>query len=377
MENPLVNWSGNKTIVISGINITDGGSLSIYKDILCCLEENFSDWTVIALISDKKYFVGFRKTVFYEFPKGKQLIIFRLYYEYIYFKKLSRKINPYFWLSISNVNPNVSSQLVLSYIHNAAPFSKIKLKYLLYGPLIVFQKLVYGLFYKINASNNDYIIVQSSWIAEEMRKIVSTKKTRFLVCNPNSNYTQLPEAHQKNNSVFHFFYPSFTRVFKNFEVVCAAANILVEQGISNFKLILTIENNGTKYARLIYNRYKNNPCIEFIGLIEREEVFDFYRKVDCLVFPSELESWGLPLSEFRLFNKPILAANLPYSGEPLRGYRMAKFFDPCDAVELASYMNKLIHGNLTFDSTDFAKSDINSFFSWHMLFSKFLNNHGE
>ena len=46
-----------KTIIISAINFSEGGPLTIYKECLKCLEENFlEEYKVVALVHDKSLF---------------------------------------------------------------------------------------------------------------------------------------------------------------------------------------------------------------------------------------------------------------------------------------------------------------------------------
>ena len=45
-----------KKIVISGINIIDGGALSVYKDCLKYINEIANNYKIIALVHNKKLF---------------------------------------------------------------------------------------------------------------------------------------------------------------------------------------------------------------------------------------------------------------------------------------------------------------------------------
>ncbi len=81
-----------KTIVISGINMVEGGIFTILDN---CLQK-ISDYSqnkeikVIALVNDKSKF-DYPNIEYIEFPKSKKSWFSRLYYEYFYFKKLSRE----------------------------------------------------------------------------------------------------------------------------------------------------------------------------------------------------------------------------------------------------------------------------------------------
>lgn len=50
-----------------------------------------------------------------------------------------------------------------------------------------------------------------------------------------------------------------------------------------------------------------------------------YNTSDCLIFPSKLETWGLPISEMKFFGKPILIADELYAKETVGGYDKVQF----------------------------------------------------
>jgi len=90
--------------------------------------------------------------------------------------------------------------------------------------------------------------------------------------------------------------------------------------------------------------------LNFIGLISRSDVFKLYEDVHCLIFPSKLETWGLPITEFKNFDKPILVADLDYAHETIGQYNQIKFFDPNSAKMLAKAMRQIIENKITFDA---------------------------
>ena len=76
--------------------------------------------------------------------------------------------------------------------------------------------------------------------------------------------------------------------------------------------------------------------------------YDYYRKSSCLIFPSKLETWGLPISEYSMYKKPMLIADLPYAHETASGASLVHFFSPDSSVALADAMEKVILGDLSF-----------------------------
>ena len=90
-----------------------------------------------------------------------------------------------------------------------------------------------------------------------------------------------------------------------------------------------------------------------------------------MIFPSLLETWGLPLSEFALQHKPILCADLLYSKETLANYGKVKFFDPYNPEMLAAFMLQAIKRELVFDDNEFNYPEP-VIHSWKEMFDKIL-----
>ena len=76
-----------------------------------------------------------------------------------------------------------------------------------------------------------------------------------------------------------------------------------------------------------------------------------YTEADCLIFPSKLETWGMPITEFKSTGKPILAADLPYAQETVGEYGRAAFFNIKSDAELAEMMKQAAIGEPVFQPT--------------------------
>ena len=90
------------------------------------------------------------------------------------------------------------------------------------------------------------------------------------------------------------------------------------------KLIITCTDKENNYLMKYYYNlartlgvYQN---IEWIGYCNKKQIYDYYIKSDALVFPSKVESFGLPLIEAASFGKKIFAINKPYVKDVLGGY---------------------------------------------------------
>lgn len=341
-----------KTIVVSGVNLVEGGTLTILKQCLDFLDgflDENEEYRVIALIHKKTLF-DYRNIEYKEIKWTKKNWLYRAYCEYIYFFFLSRKLEPYLWLSLHDITPTVKAEIRAVYCHNPTPFQKVKMQDLKYSYKVFLFTLFYRFLYRINIHKNHFVIVQQDWLREAFANLLKVSSKKIIVAYPfvAGHKVKIESDSKKRNNVFTFFYPSLPRPFKNFEVVCQAAKKIEEKRIENFKVYLTLSGDENTYSHNLYEKYKDVKTVDFIGLLNRQDVEKYYEKTDCLIFPSRLETWGLPLSEFSVYNKPILAANLPYAKEAASNSRLTAFFDVDNPDDLAIKMEALIKGDDSF-----------------------------
>lgn len=374
-----------KTLIISAVNFFEGGPLSVLNDCLSYLNKSklVDKYKIVALVHKKSLFINsnLNNIEFIEFPKSRQSYFYRLYYEYFYFKKLAIKLKPSFWLSLHDISPNLGSIPQAVYCHNPSLFNSLNLSDLFIQPQQFFFSLFYKYLYSINIHKNKKVIVQQMWIGKEFKKIFSLNDDKILIAPP-----KVPKVIIKNDFSIEqnpiisdgviFFYPTFPRPFKNVEIICEAVLVLINCGVKNFSVIITLDGTENSYSKKILSKYKHIQNIDFIGLQPRDYIYKLYAKSSCLIFPSKLETWGLPLSEYKHFNKPIIASNLPYAIETIGDYNKACLFNPNDKNELAKYMSDFITGNqmsyqklkskIAFDKNTIANT-------WEELFLVLLN----
>ncbi|MGZ3769089.1 MAG: glycosyltransferase [Bdellovibrio sp.] len=363
-----------KKIVISGINFSEGGPLSVYKDCLNCLSDNFSnEFEIIALVHDKGLFSDISNISFIEFKDSKRSYLRRLFYEYFYFKKLSKIMKPYLWFSIHDVTPNVNAEKRAVYCHNPMPFYNISFREFKFGWKGVAFNFLYKYLYKINIKKNDWVVVQQDWLRTGFKKQFGVQDV--IVAYPNIEKKNTDTDIIVNTDQMIFFYPSFPRFFKNFEVVCEASEILEKRGIRGFKSVVTISGKENVYSKSVFERYKHLNSIDFKGLISRDEVYETYKRANVMIFPSKIETWGLPITEFKGFNKPMILSNLEYAKEALGNYDKAIFFNPWNPQELADIMEKFIkEEKIQFEEAREVKVAQPFAESWKELFDKILGS---
>ena len=103
------------------------------------------------------------------------------------------------------------------------------------------------------------------------------------------------------------------------------------------------------------------------GVIPFEYVCAMYRQCDALVFPSYIETFGLPLLEAALVGMPIIAADLPYAHEVLDGYEGVKFV-PYDQPQMWKDAIQALEKGKRYKPIDISKRP-----GWDELFKTILS----
>lgn len=342
-----------KQIVVSGINIRTGGTLTVYKSFLrdFLASEYAKQCHLIAMVSDRKLFEEFDDQIeFVCFPKERTNRLYRFYIEYFYFKKFSKNRKIDLWISINDKTPHVFAETQVVYCHNPTMFYKCTLKDVLLSPALFLYSIFYKHLYKYNIKNNKYVLVQQNWIAKEFEdKICSNDQ--LIVFPPERAQAQDVVSEKKDNDITRFIFPAIPKTFKNYEVIFEAVKkIRVE---NNYEVILTIDGTENRYTQYLKKKYGNVGNVRLVGCLSPFELMEYYRSSDCLIFPSKLETWGLPLSEAISYNLAILCSDLPYAHENVRDYEKVYFFNPDDVEGLANamemYMNKQLVWNNVYE----------------------------
>ncbi len=353
---------------MSGINLFVGGPLTILHECLAYLEQAthvHNEFAVVALVHNKKEFERYKNIRIVEYRKSRQSWFYRLYYEYIHFRSLSRKLNVYLWFSLHDITPNVIAEKRAVYCHNPAPFYKVSAHEKELDKGFALFTMLYKYLYAVNIKKNDFVVVQQNWIRKEFIRLFGLPFQHIIVAHPEIAHKEIIVNGEPKKSI-QFLYPALPRVFKNFEVIVNAVSILNEEMEESFEVVFTIDGSENKYADYIKNLAVNLSQIKLKGLQTKEHMNRLYQESSCVLFPSKLETWGLPLTETKLYNKPLLAANLPYARETIGTYDKVSFFEPDDARQLAALMKQLAQNTIVFSGNTEEKTE-----------SPFSNNWGE
>ena len=312
-------------IVIIDFAASEGGALSILKEYYDKAKKDNKN-NYIFILSDN--YLAETDNIKIKILKKEKNWIGRLIFDYITGKKIIEEIKPDLVLSLQNTIVRGIKVKQHLYVHQAIPFQKIK-KFSFFKKkefkLAIIQYLI-GACIKSSIKNADRVIVQTSWMKEAIIDDcnISSKKIEIIPPSIDLSYVKKQKKNKKNL----FFYPTSDHIYKNNEIIYSAVEKLNKEGISNFEIELTIDGESSE-------------CIKKIGRISRKEVFDKYSE-STLIFPSYIETYGLPLLEAKKSGATIITSDTPFSHEILDKYNKVIYFNPFDSEMLKSAIMEVL-----------------------------------
>lgn len=212
----------------------------------------------------------------------------------------------------------------------------------------IFTKFVY----RYNSSSTDLFIVQQRWFKDALSHIINKPDSQFLLFPSFETKEDRKNNESKSSSnddgITTFFFPSTPDCHKNFESLLEASRILEKRiGTGKFKTIITLKGTENKYAVWLKKKWGDVSSIEFAGFLSKDRLYSTYASINCLVFPSLIESWGLPISEFIPFNKPMILSDLPYAHETSAGAKFVSYTNTRKPRFIAEVMEMVINKDLS------------------------------
>lgn len=265
----------------------------------------------------------------------------RLYFDYFIAPKLIRKYKVNRVLSLQNILIPHSEVYQSVFVHNALPFSDYRFSFKEDKLLWVYQNII-GKSIMNSIKRADHVIVQTNWMKQKIIEYLNLNASIIEIKRPKFNIEVKEKFQMTKKSLSTFFYPASGVVFKNHKVIVNACLKLKEESINSYQVIFTLNGDENQNILELYNSAKENQLpIKFIGNIQREEVLHLYSK-SILIFPSYIETVGLPLIEAKYHGTPIISSNSEYALEVLKDYNKAVYFQSFNHRELSELIKEKI-----------------------------------
>jgi glycosyltransferase involved in cell wall biosynthesis len=193
-----------------------------------------------------------------------------------------------------------------------------------------FSFVVQRFLFNINKRFIGKIIVQSNVVKNGLIKSYTIEPDRIVVQpHPISLKSyQLPVKTDPNEKL-KLFYPASNYEHKNHKLIIELDNNFNLEDLAS-EILVTIPEPPN---------LRKGTIIKALGTISHQECFEYYAITNGLLFPSLMESYGLPLIEAMYVGLPIIAPKLEYA-EWICGSE-AIYFDPNNVESLYNAIHNL------------------------------------
>lgn len=281
------------------------------------------------------------KTRVIKLPWVKKSWLHRLYCDLVYAPEYIRKHHIDEIISLQNMAVPFCRVKQTVYVQNCIPFSEYRVG-LATDPFVWFYKNVIGRWTVYSLKYASHIIVQTEWMKKLVKIKTGTDADRISV-----KRVMIPDYQRRKRRTYRkktvFFYPAAAYQYKNHQMILEALinwRHLNQENFERAAVIFTISENENRYARHLSKivRQYHLP-VKFSGRQNQDRMAELYA-ASVLLFPSHMETVGLPLLEAQQSGCRIIAADYEYARESIGSYDKAVFFDPSDTRALAAILDK-------------------------------------
>lgn len=302
-----------KYIIVNATALDKSGALSILKQFIDNIHDDGCNW--LLFVSNKLSLTTQNNNIRIEPISDVKSMHKRLWWDTFGINKWLKinNIEPIACVSLQNTGFRVAKNDIPKFIyyHQSIPFYPYKWNIFKreHRPLW-FYKYIYPFFVKLFLTKDTTVFVQLDFIRNGFARRYKHPLNKIEVYSPSILTPSFKESINisLDGSKLNLFYPATDFFYKNHQIIIDAIN-----ECDDVKVFFTIphKNLGDK--------------ISCIGSLPYDEVCQMYKSCDALLFPSYIETFGLPLIEAALTGLPILAADLPYAREVLDGYEGVRF----------------------------------------------------
>ena len=243
-----------------------------------------------------------------------------------YFKNLSRFSSI---LCLANVPPPIKTSVKTSiFFHNSLLLNPLSHPISFKSRIINFFKFNYIKYY----NQNDYNwIVQTPYIYKLLRNnlIINSEQVSIYPI-----FKEKSKSSSTKKIINNFVYVSSAVSHKNHKRLIKAFIEAANKADRGITLHLTL--NKEELAEKIYPK---NLKVKFHGTLSRDGVNELYNSCEFAIYPSLVESFGLPLIEAANYGCKVIASDLPYVHEII-GPSLT--FDPYSIESISNAILKAI-----------------------------------
>lgn len=282
------------------------------------------------------------------------------------------------WLYKNHIEPDVVVSLQntgvitkyrqVIYYHQSLPFYSRKWSLFKTSERIMWlYKYVYPYFVKSTLSEQTEVVVQIPFIKRNFvaRFHIEAKRVHVLFPDVEQININSIEASNLDMRYIHFLYPATPVPYKEHKTLIEALNVLKKRNSDIFdkiKIHFTLSNGDLVMIDNLIKRYGLEKQFIMEGRMSHDKLLSLYKASHGVLFPSTIETVGLPLLEGAAFGLPIIASDLDYAHEVLQGYSGVVFANPYNYNVWADEMEKVCFHLHKYQPLPYQESNWGKFF---------------
>lgn len=321
-------------IFVIATTLQAGGGITIYKQFLSHLPEHIEQnkyWVFVNPILPQ---VAIERVTYISFPLQSKLKRILFEGKLLQTEIVKLGVKPDVVISLQNNGyKNIKDCKQIVYYHQPLPlypgiwnpFKSQERSQFLY-------KYIFPHIVKRTWVRDIQFVVQIPFIKRRMVDYYGIPEQNIHLCFPDVEKIDVenvkPYAFKKN--AYHFLCVVVGDVprYKNLLTLIKAADLLkknYKETDKPVKIHLTTTAEDAFVWAAEVKKYGVEDIIQFDGKFKHDELLGLYKSADALLFPSYIETLGLPLLEAAAFGIPVLAADVDYAHEVLKNYEGVRY----------------------------------------------------
>ena len=362
---------GRKEIAVFAQSLRTGGALAIYAQFLSHLKDHCSDdihWTVVADASMPR--TDDPRVTFLTLDTRRWSR--RLAVDWLSAGRFLKSNGKWPDVVVSLQNTGVLSlrevpQVV--YYHQALPFYKHRWNLLKKDERKLFlYKNIYPFFVKISLTPHTDVVVQTPSVADAFQRRYSFPQDRIHVLFPDVETIDVSsvEPFGFQEGTVNFIYPADAHSYKEHATLVKAMERLKQRSAEvcrSVRIYFTTACDAMPEVRGMIDRSGLGESFVFVGRVPHRQLLEMYKSSDALLFPSAIETIGLPLLEASRFGLPVIVSDLGYAHDVLAGYEGVRFVPAYDFDAWADRIAEVVRHRGKYPASQPEESSWDRFFS--------------
>lgn len=354
-------------VIVNATSIYSSGTLTVLRQFLSNIERYSARNRYYVFVSPIPHFVSYENVTYIPIITSRRMG--RIFWDERGFKKQVKKIgvNPDVIVSFQNTGVKYDKSIPqIWYFQQALCVESYKWNLFTNTSLFYYRNIL-SFFIRKHLRKNTYIVTQIPSVREKFIKRFNVNPDNVSVITPDMDFVKNIKVIdiKMDEKFIHFIYPATYYPYKNHIDIVNCLSVLRATSfpsIESLRVHLTLDEKEAESLVQIMEEKGVRDNFVFDGKMPYETLLSMYKESNGLLFPSYIESFGLPLIEAAYYGCPIIVSDMPYAHDVLAGYEGANYVKLHDMDSWCDAITKISGSKIRYGKYDAEKSNWKSFF---------------